>query len=156
VTANRYLAIYLNDQLALGVGWRELARRTANENRDTEHGPALADVAQQIAEDVRTFESIMMRLGVRKSAVKTAAATAGERLGRLKPNGHLRTYSPLSRFVELEFLIMGIEGKKQLWQTLRDLAQIPDVDFDALIARAQAQRDALEPARRDAGAVLRS
>jgi hypothetical protein len=31
-------------------------------------------------------------------------------------------YSPLSRFVELEFLSMGVEGKKILWTTLRDLA----------------------------------
>ena len=48
-----------------------------------------------------------------------------------------------------------IEGKKQLWATLRDLAglgaRLPDVDFDELIERAAAQRVELEPHRSDAG-----
>jgi predicted DNA-binding ribbon-helix-helix protein len=79
-----------------------------------------------------------------------------ERGGRLKPNGTLRSYSPLSRFVELQFLVLGIDAKRQLWQTLRDLAQIDDVDFDTLIARADAQRAELETLRVAAGAVLRA
>lgn len=77
-------------------------------------------------------------------------AVVAERVGRLKLNGRLRTYSPLSRFVELEFLAMGIEGKKLLWGTLRDLAglsRLPDIDFDDLIKRAERQRADLEPFR---------
>lgn len=155
----KYLRIYLNDQLALGAVWRELARRAARQNRGTPAGDALAEVAQEIAEDVATFERIMERLGVPRSRVKVGAAVAGERLGRLKLNGSLTSYSPLSRFVELDFLIMGITGKIQLWRTLRDLAdlgeRLPDVDFGALIARAEAQRSRLEPFRREAGHVLR-
>jgi hypothetical protein len=155
----KYLGIYLNDQLALGVGWRELARRAARANRGTPTGDALAEVAREIGEDVATFERIMERLGVPKSRVKVAAAVAGERAGRLKLNGSLTAYSPLSRFVELEFLVMGITGKIQLWQTLRDLAgldeRLPDVDFDALVDRAEAQRERLDPFRREAGQVLR-
>jgi hypothetical protein len=54
---------------------------------------------------------------------------------------------------------MGITGKIQLWQTLRDLAgldeRLPDVDFDALVDRAEAQRERLDPFRREAGQVLR-
>ena len=79
----RYLGIYLNDQLALGVGWRELARRAAGANRGTPVGDALAEVAREIAEDVETFERIMERLGVPRSRATVAAAVAGERLGRL-------------------------------------------------------------------------
>jgi hypothetical protein len=36
-------------------------------------------------------------------------------VGRVKLNGQLATYSPFSRFIELDFLAMGIEGKKLLW-----------------------------------------
>ncbi|MBP2372051.1 hypothetical protein [Pseudonocardia parietis] len=144
-----YLKIYLNDQLALGVLWRQLARRTQRSNRDTPLGDALARVATGIAEDVETFRSIMRQAGIRPSRMKPGAAVAAERLGRLKLNGHLAGYSPLSRFTELEMLTMGIEGKKQLWTTLRDLAglatQLPDVDFDQLIERAAAQKAELEP-----------
>ncbi len=150
-----YLRIYMDDQLALGVLWRETARRAASENEGTELGEALQRVAGAIAEDVRTFEQLMERLGFDKSTVKPLLATAAERVGRLKPNGHLRGYSPLSRFDELDFLTMGIEGKKQLWATLRDLAglgqRFPDVDFDGLIERAASQKAELEPFRVEAG-----
>jgi hypothetical protein len=153
----RLLGIYLNDQLAAGVLWRETARRAQRNNDGSDLGAALARVAQGIAEDVETFEQIMQRVGVRRNPVKTALAMAAERGGRLKPNGRLRSYSPLSRFTELEFLAYGIEGKKVLWQNLRDCARLgerlPDVDFDELVARAQRQRDELEPFRVAAGAA---
>ena len=152
---DRLLGIYLNDQLAAGVVWREVARRSQRSNDSTELGETLARVAGAIAEDVATFEQIMERLGIPRSPVKPRLALAAERLGRLKLNGSISSYSPLSRFVELDFLAMGIEGKKLLWTTLRDLAglssRLPDVDFDALVERAQWQRDAIEPFRAAAG-----
>jgi hypothetical protein len=158
VVPNTFLRIYLNDQLALGLAWRELARRAARENRGGAAGEALATVARMIAEDVDTFETIMRRLGVRRSSLKTAAAVVAERLARLKLNGRIRSYSPLSRFIELDVLAMGIDGKKLLWTTLRDLAglgeRLPDVDFAELIARAELQRELLEPHRAGAGRIL--
>jgi hypothetical protein len=151
----QFLGIYLNDQLAMGFAWRELAKRSAHNNRGTEAGEALSRVAVGIAEDVSTFQDIMRRLGVPVNRVKTGLAVAAERLGRLKLNGRLGSYSPLSRFEELEILAMGIDGKKQLWTTLRDLAgladRLPDVDFDELIDRAAAQRAEIELFRVAAG-----
>jgi hypothetical protein len=152
---DRFLGIYMNDQLASGVLWREVARRSQRNNSGTEVGEALARVSAGIAEDVETFERMMRRLGIRRNPVKIGLAVGAERLGRLKPNGRLGTYSPLSRFVELEFLAIGIEGKKVLWTTMRDLAglasRLPDVDFDDLIERAERQRADLEPFRVRAG-----
>jgi hypothetical protein len=149
------LDIYLKDQLALGIAWRELARRAARNNKGTTAGAVLERVATGIAEDVVTFRGIMRELGVRPDPVRNTAVTVAERITRLKPNGRLLRYSPLSRFEELEFLAMGIDGKKQLWITLRDLAglgeRLPDVDFDELLTRAAEQRAALEPFRVDAG-----
>jgi hypothetical protein len=152
---DRFLRIYMNDQLALGIGWREVAKRARSENEGTALGEALARVATGISEDVETFERIMERLGIERDRVKPALATVAERVGRLKPNGQLRGYSPLSRFAELDFLAMGIEGKKILWANLRDFGdlarRLPDVDFDALIERAARQREELEPFRARAG-----
>ncbi|WP_030432707.1 hypothetical protein [Allokutzneria albata] len=152
---DRLLPIYLKDQLALGVLWRALARRARRNNPGTPLGAALARVAADIAEDVETFRRIMRCLGVRPDPVKNLAVIGAEWLGRLKLNGRLTGYSPLSRFEELEFLTMGIDGKKQLWTTLRDLAGLasflPEVDFDHLIDRAQRQRAELEPFRVSAG-----
>jgi hypothetical protein len=149
------LRIYMNDQLALGIGWRELARRAQRNNRGTELGKVLDVVAGAIAEDVSMFETMMDRLALPRSQLKGLIAVAGERLARLKLNGQLVGYSPLSRFLELDVLTMGINDKKQLWATLRDLAglheRLPDMDFDRLIERAEEQRIRLEPFRQDAG-----
>lgn len=165
-SGDRFLRIYMNDQLALGVGWRELARRAQSQNEGTTLGDALARVATGIAEDVETFEGVMDRLGLARDRVKPMLVTVGERIGRLKLNGQLRGYSPLSRFAELDLLAMGIEGKKILWANLRDFAglrvRLADVDFDGLVERAERQRAELEPFRALAGreafgtAVVRS
>jgi hypothetical protein len=153
---DRFLRIYMNDQLALGVAWREVARRAQRNNDGTELGDALARVSAAIAEDVETFSDIMRRLGMRPNRVKTAVAVGAERLARAKLNGRVREYSPLSRFVELDFLAMGIDGKKLLWSNLRDLAglgaRLPEVDFERLIERAEWQRAELEPFRTRSGA----
>jgi hypothetical protein len=152
---DRFLGIYMNDQLAAGVVWREVARRSQRSNEGTALGDALARVSGAIAEDVATFEQIMERLGIPRNPVKARLAVVAERVGRLKLNGSLRSYSRLSRFVELDFLAMGIDGKKLLWANLRDLAglssRLPDVDFDRLVERAQWQRDEIEPFRAEAG-----
>lgn len=150
-----FLRIYMNDQLALGVLWREVAKRAATNNRGTELGTVLESVAAAIAGDVETFEDLMRRLEITVNPVKPAIAVVAERVGRLKPNGRLLEYSPLSRFAELDFLAIGIDGKKQLWANLRDLAglgsRLPDVDFDRLIESAESQRRAIEPYRVEAG-----
>jgi hypothetical protein len=155
LVVNKFLGIYMNDQLTSGILWREVAQRSQRNNDGTELGEALGRVSTGIAEDVETFQRIMHRLGIRINPVKIGFAVVAERLGRLKFNGRLRTYSTLSRFVELEFLAMGIDGKKLLWMTLRDLAglaaRLPDVNFDDLIKRAEHQRADLEPFRVHAG-----
>jgi hypothetical protein len=152
---DKFLGIYLNDQLAAGVLWREIARRAQRNNNGTELGEVLTRVSAGIAEDVETFQRIMRRLKIGVNPAKLGLVIGAERLGRLKLNGRLRTYSPLSRFEELDVLVMGIEGKKLLWTNLRDLAglasRLPDIDFDHLIERAERQRADLEPFHARAG-----
>jgi hypothetical protein len=80
-----------------------------------------------------------------------------EKIGRLKLNGQLRGYSPLSRLLELEGLALGIEGKLALWRSLRQVAgeepRLAPVDFDGLVQRAKAQLDELEAQRLRAAAT---
>ena len=56
----------------------------------------------------RSLLATMEALGARVDRLKAAAAWGGEKLGRLKLNGQLRGYSPLSRVVELEGLALGV------------------------------------------------
>jgi hypothetical protein len=138
-----YLPIYLNDHLAGAVVGVELVRRMCASNQDDEAiAPDLLRVAAEVEEDRATLEQVLGRLDVSRSPVKPVAAWLIERVGRLKPNGHLRGYSPLSRVLELEGLAMGITGKIDLWRTLSSLglAERSEVDFDALAERAEKQR----------------
>lgn len=147
------LATYLNDHLAGSTAGVELARRARGSNEGTELGVFLAGLTAEIEEDRDTLERVMDAVGAGRDRVKVLAAWAGEKVGRLKLNGSLISYSPLSRLVELEGLRLGVEGKASLWRMLRDLAdpRLAAFDFDALIARAERQRDDLERWRLEAG-----
>jgi hypothetical protein len=145
--SHQLLAVYLNDHLAGTVGGTELARRLRESNRDDpEFGPALRDLCAEIETDRNTLTSLMGRLDVKRGAVKPAGAWFGEKLGRLKLNGRLRGYSPLSRMLELEMLITGLSGKVALWSALEHaLGQtVSGFDFAALAERADDQRTRVE------------
>lgn len=144
---DRFLAIYLNDHLAGSTLGVELARRLSSSNEDdAEMGAPLAEIRAEIEADRATLERVMERLGIGRSAVKPAGAWAAEKLGRLKLNGQLRGYSPLSRLVELEMLLIGITGKTQLWRALEGTVggRLSGIDFGELAERAARQRSRVE------------
>jgi hypothetical protein len=148
----RLLAIYLNDHLAGATAGIELARRTARENEGSPLGDFLAGtLLPEISEDRETLKRVMAQLGVRRSTPKVAAAWALEKVGRLKLNGELRRYSPLSRLLELEGLAAGVDAKRAMWLALAALDELasalPGFDFEQLAARAASQRTLLEQQR---------
>lgn len=148
---NDMLSIYLNDHFAGSVGGVDLARRTAKAQRGTDRGPTLQRLAAEIAEDRTSLVDMMGALGIPTRRYKAVGAWLVEKAGRLKPNGHLLSRSPLSSLVELEALMMGVEGKGAAWRTLRAVAEqdtrLDAARLDELIARAQAQEDTLEELR---------
>jgi hypothetical protein len=144
---NRLLAIYLNDHLAGATLGVELARRLRSSNRgDAEFGAPLARLCSEIEEDYDTLVRLMERLGVDRNSVKPTLAKIGERLGRLKLNGQLRGYSPLSRVLELEGMAGGIGLKLQLWNAMEQSygETLDGFDFHALAARADNQGQRVE------------
>ncbi len=150
----RLLAIYLNDHLAGSTGGVELARRARSSNRGTRWGKDLERICAEIEADRETLEAVMAHLGVKRNTAKVTGAWAAEKLGRLKLNGRLRGYSPLSRLLELEMLHIGITGKLELWQALQQTLEPKLARFDlaAQIERAESQRQAVERLRLDAAA----
>jgi hypothetical protein len=140
---NRKLfGIYLNDHLAGSVVGSRLARRIAQHNEGNHYGSEAARLAEEIEEDKATLEELMERLGVRQKKARLAIAAVTEMASRLKPNGRLIGYSPLSRVVELEGLTVGVTGKLELWQSLKATGERVDgIDADELIRRAESQRD---------------
>jgi hypothetical protein len=152
--ANGLLRTYLQDHHAGATGGVELARRAAASNEDHPSGGELAAIAEEIEEDRDVLERVMEELEIGPSSVKDGVAWTAEKVGRLKPNNRLIGYSPLSRVVELEGLLLGVSGKLALWEALQAAvgAQIEGVDFRALALRAQEQRTRLERLRREAAA----
>lgn len=57
-------------------------------------------------------------LGHRRAPLVELAVKAGERVGRLKPNGHLTQRTPLTDVVDLEAMLTAVRGKRAGWESL--------------------------------------
>lgn len=151
--SRRLLEIHLTDHHAGSTLGIELAKRAARNNRGTATGEFLERLVGEIEADRDVLERLLRQLGMHGSRLKRGAAWATEKLSRLKPNGQLRGYSPLSRLQELEGLSIGIAGKQALWESLREVPEIAGLsgfDFAELAERARSQRAEVESHRLEA------
>jgi len=148
------LRIYLNDHMAGSTAGIELARRARAENQGTPVGDYLGALVSELEEERSTLEGVMNTLKLKRDYVKSGLAWLGEKAGRLKLNGTLLSYSPLSRVVELEALCLDAEGRLSMWRTMKRLARkderLERFDFTTLISRAEHQRRTLERMRQQA------
>lgn len=153
--ATRLLSTYLNDHLTGSTLGVELARRARNQNEGTPVGRYLAELVVEIEEDRDTLKQIMAAIGAGEDRIKQKFAWIAEKGGRLKPNNRLFGYSPLSRVIELEGLSLGVEGKRCLWEALKEVGdpRLGEFDFDELLERAARQRAGLEEHRLAAAAT---
>jgi hypothetical protein len=154
IPGDSHLAIYLNDHLGGATGGLELAKRASRSNPDAELGAFLRRLAGEIEEDREALIRIMAALEIGKDRAKIVGGWTAEKVGRLKLNGQLTGYSPLSRVLELEGLIAGVSGKHALWQSLIQLApadsRLEREELEGLRQRAESQ---LEELRRHHRAV---
>jgi hypothetical protein len=151
----KLLAIYLAGDLAGATAGAAVAQRAVGSNRANDaYYRSLAVLAEEIREDRASLLGIMGALKVGTDPVKQALAWAAEKGGRLKLNGHLLSYSPLSRLDELELLALGVTGKLALWRSLELLApeeaRLHAEQLTELIARAERQLEEIETCRRRA------
>jgi hypothetical protein len=153
--ARDYLAIYLNDHLAGSTTGVALAKRAVGHARSTETRGVLERLAGEIEEDRETLLAIMRELGARPDVLKVAGGALVERLGRLKPNGHLFGASPLTPLIELEGLSLGVEGKLELWRAVEHVLGAGNrlsKRLEVLIDRGETQREKLMQLRLAAAA----
>lgn len=145
------MRIYLQDHHAGSTTGLELARRTLGSNEGNEYGEAMAKIVDEIAADQKALEGIMDDLGFGSDTIKDLGAWALEKVGRLKLNGQISGYSPLSRLVELEGLMTGITGKIGLWAALLQLApdepRLEAAHLERLRERGESQRSTVEELR---------
>ena len=148
---DKRLSTYLNDHLAGATGGLELAKRTRGSNQEAPYAEFLTMLEREIDEDRETLKAIMDRLDVEQNQLKVSLGWMAEKVGRLKLNDQLIGYSPLSRLVEFEGLMLGVTGKMALWRTLQHVAggdgRLAEFDLAALIERAERHRSGLEELR---------
>ena len=140
------LSIYLNDHLAGATVGVELVKRCRDANEESGYGPQLARLAEEFEADRDALQRLIEELGFSRDRLKVGAGWMAEKFGRLKLNGSLTGYSPLSRLIELEGLFIGVSGKLSMWRNLRTAGiDTRATDLDDLINRAESQRRRLEP-----------
>ncbi len=130
------LTIYLNDHLAGATAGVELVRRAASENEGSEFGAVLRELCAEIQHDREELIAIITGLGYPVDRAKIALGWTAEKVGRLKPNGRLRGYSPLGRLLELEGLLAGIHAKQALWRALLRTGTADPKRLEILLTRA--------------------
>jgi hypothetical protein len=150
------LHVHLQNHWTAATGGVDFARRVAGSHEGTAVGVALAEVADDVAEDRESLRKIMERLGVRPALLVPLAARVVERLGRLKPNGHLIRRSPVSDVLELEVFRGLVATKEAGWDTLAVLAEtdhrLPGEWLSQLAERAREQAASLTAIQREVAA----
>lgn len=133
--ARRLLRTYLRDHDSGALAGARRLGSTAQSHRDPGARAELSRLRTEVEEDRRSLAAVMDRLGITPDPVKRLAIVAGERLGRLKPNGFPTRRSPLTDVVELEALSMAVTGKLRLWETLAALGPEVTLTDPAELAR---------------------
>ena len=154
MTPEKRLRIYLNDHSAGSLTGYELAKRCAKNNEGSLLGDYLQTFIAELEEERSELHRLSDALGLQRDMLKDGMGWVAEKAGRLKLNGQLTGYSPLSRLWELEGLLIGVTGKRSLWRSLQRVAEndprLGIIDLERLEKQAQAQLENLEQHRIEA------
>lgn len=153
-SAAHALTVYLNDHLAGATAGVRLARRLTRHQELPEGVGELSTLLSEITRDRDTLLRLMRELDIPIKRYMLVGAVIGERVARFKPNGRMLRGSDVRDVVELEAMLLGVQGKAALW---RLLGSLPEVDrggraeeLSGLLTRADQQAETLERLREDA------
>jgi hypothetical protein len=150
------LGIYCNDHLAAATGGIELVGRMLGRHRGGPHEANLEGLLDELREERAALRSSMAALGIPVRQYKQVASWLGEKVSRLKLNGHVLSRSPLSDLVEFEFIATAVLAKRAGFETLREVAAVESrldaAVLERMIAQADKQHDWLADVRREVAA----
>ncbi|MDQ1423512.1 MAG: transaldolase, partial [Acidimicrobiaceae bacterium] len=138
------------------VGCR-LAQRLAHGAVNT--ASTLSGLEKAVREDRHALERTMDAFGAR-TVMHRAAAWISDVAAHINYSG-LRKRSAVGRLLELETMVLGLEGKRRLWVSLEAIAvddsRLDEAHLAELLRRADEQLDVVERARVEAARIaLRS
>lgn len=142
------LSTYLHDHTAGAQHAIELFRALSEAHAGAPLGETAGELLHQVAEDLAVLERIATKVGAQGFQLKELTGWIADKFSRLKlaPLGNA-----FNAFEALEFLGLGILGKRALWKALSAIAterdELHDIDLERLIARAEAQYAATEGMR---------
>jgi hypothetical protein len=145
------LPTYLEDHLAGATGAIDLLKNLEEEHAGQPLAGVLGELRAEIESDRATLAVFSERAGRGEHSVKEGAARLGERLSRWKLERGVS--GPLGTFEALEFLALGIWGKRALWRALRATEGLAarigssEADIDRLIRRAEEQHHQVDELR---------
>jgi hypothetical protein len=116
-------------------------------------GEPLGQFAAEVLTEVEADREVLVRLteraGGTAGGMKEWGAWLGEKVSRLKLKHG--SADGLGTFEALEFLVVGIHGKRALWRALAQVASVDSrlegFDFAELIERAEEQHQKVEERR---------
>ncbi len=149
---NKRVATYLNDHLAGAVAAVRLLESLADVYEELR--PRLSALRADIEADRLDLQTLMARLDIGESQARKIGGWVGEQVTALKMRLDDSADGPLRLFESLEFLSLGIAGKRGLWEALKAAAEVSPqlrcADYNRLIQRAIDQRRRAEALRLEA------
>lgn len=146
---SKRLASYLHDHLAGARLAIDLLKRLRDQCTAEPLGQLAGQLLVEVEEDRQTLQEIAQRVGEDASTLKDASSWLMEKFVPMKLR--LGTDAEFSRYLVVEALCLGVQGKQSLWRALAQItptdARLSGVDWDRLIARAQSQHERLESYR---------
>jgi hypothetical protein len=152
------LVTYVQDHLAGASHALDLLHWMSDAHKDDSLGTFARALHAEITEDRNVLVRIAQRIGAGSSASKEIGAWLSEKISRLKFANQGST--TIGTFESLEFLVLGIHGKRALWQALavtaRSDTRLEGVDYARLVSRAEMQEARVDDKRLEiAGPALR-
>jgi hypothetical protein len=149
------LATYLLDRLAGSVHAIELVEAMRDQHSDQPLERCAATLPVEIKEDRDVLRGLAARVTSGSSRVKDLGAWLGDKVSRLKLGRG--GADPLALFESLEFLALGIHGKRALWRTLAATAlqdpRLQGIDFNHFASRGEKQHADVEGRRLEAARI---
>ncbi|MES2524483.1 MAG: hypothetical protein V4617_17420 [Gemmatimonadota bacterium] len=152
---HQQLAAYLNDHLAgsvIAIRLMVSIESTYGDSADSrEIASIVAGVRREVEEDRAVLERIIARAGTSESKARKAAGWFAERFAQAKMGADDGGDGAFRLLESAEVITLGILGKRGLWRALHAAADrlpaVRDIDFDALVARAESQYERMEVVR---------
>lgn len=145
---DQFLTRYLNDHLAGSSSALLLIQELADSHDAPEARKFLLQLKDDVIADRSRLENLLERIGQNPSALLKVAGGIVARIGGIKLMREKIEPGELGLFEGLEVLAVGVQGKRLLWVSLREIAvwfpEWNDIDFARLERQAIQQRDNIE------------